>query len=233
MAKKEKGLLPDKKNAPKKTGKRGPQPLDPEKDFDSPTRKDAEEKQGKLTTIVTKQQEQGSLLANNPPKPKVVGDRFEAFYLKPYFAKSPKGDLSVSLAFSVALEKEHKDLLPKIVADAYHDVLKKGRKSMTLRGIPGQRVEIFISHDSKETTLFMPAAKVISAGLALIERKGEGAARKVIRFSFRLQVPIPANAKSDDVSYFAERNLQNSFWLKLAEADPELFKDEDEDEGDE
>jgi len=210
------------KDTRKKTGKRLPYPHDPE---------DPKEQIEKLTTVVTKQDAPaGSLLANNPPKPKVVGDRFEAFYLKPYFAKSPKGDLSVALAFSVALEKEHKELLPKIVADAYHDVLKKGRKSMTLRGIPGQRVLIFISHDSKGEILFLAAAKVISASLALIERKGEGAARKVIRFSFRLQVPIPAGAKSDEVSYFAERNLQNSFWLKLEEADPALFEDDSEEE---
>jgi len=222
MAKKSnpKSLLPDKKNAPKRTGKR----LLP------PEEKDAAEKIGKLTTIVTKQQPTGSLLADNPPKPKVVGDRMEVFYLKPEFQKYSKGDLTLALAFSVALEKEHRELLPSIVADAYHDVLKKGRKSMTLRNVPGQRVELFISHDTKETLLFLPAARVTNASLALIERKGEGAARKVIRFSFRLQVPIPANAKTDDVSYFAERNLQNSFWMKREDADPELFKEDDDDE---
>lgn len=212
--KKDRPLLPDRKHAPKKTGKRLQPPEDPN------------DQSEKLTTIVTKQ---GSLLADNPPKPKVVGDRMEVFYIKPIFSKSAKGDLSVSLAFSVALEKEHKDLLPQIVADAYHDVLKKGRKSLTLRNVPGQRVELYLSHDAKDVLLFLAAAKVTSASLALIERKGEGAARKVIRFSFRLQVPIPAQAKSDKVSYFAERNLQNSFWMKTEDADPELFK-EDEDE---
>lgn len=219
---KKKSLLPDKKNAPKKTGKRLPHPEDKD---------DAESKIEKLTTVVTKQNE-GSLLADNPPKPKVIGDRFEAFYLKPYFAKSAKGDLTVALAFSVALEKEHKELVPKIVADAYHDVLKKGRKSMTLRNVPGQRVEVFLAHDSKDPVIFLAAAKMISTSLALIERKGEGAARKVIRFSFRLQVPLPKNAKTDDVSYFAERNLQNAFWMKLEECDRALFEgDDDTEEG--
>jgi hypothetical protein len=217
---KSKSLLPDKKSAPKRTGKRGIKPLDPKEDFDTPTKIE------KLTTIVTKQE--GSLLADNPPKPKVVGDRFEAFYLKPIFAKSPKGDLSVSLAFSVALEKEHRELLPKMVSDAFHDILKRGRKLLALNGVPGQAVEIFLSHDADAPTLVLPAARMTSTSLALVQRKGEGAARKVIRFSFRLQVPIPANAKSDDVSFFAERNLQNSFWLKLADADPSLFAEEDE-----
>lgn len=211
-----KSHLPDKKNAPKKTGKRLPPP------------EDIGDTLEKLTTVVTKQEPTGSLLANNPPKPKVVGNRFEAFYLKPHFAKSAKGDLSVALAFSVALEKEHKELLPKLVADAYHDVLKKGRKSMTLRNVPGQRVEIFLQHDDKAPELLLPAARLTNTSLAFIERKGEGAARRVIRFSFRLQVPIPAQAKTDQVSYFAERNLQASFWLRMEEADPSLFEDDDE-----
>jgi hypothetical protein len=210
------------KDTRKKTGKRLPYPADPEDPKDNP-----EKQIETLTTVVTKQQATGSLVADNPPKPKVVGDRFEAFYLKPHFAKSPKGDLSVALAFSVALEKEHKELLPKIVAEAYHDVLKKGRKSMTLNGIPGQRVSVYLSHDSKGEILFLAAAKLTSASLALVERKGEGAARKVIRFSFRLQVPLPAGSKTDDVSYFAERNLQNSFWIKLEEADPALFEEDE------
>jgi hypothetical protein len=213
--------LPDKKNAPKKTGKRGIKPLDPEADFDKAVTQQTEMSAGPRGS---------SLLVEQPPKPRVVGDRFEAFYLKPFFQKDPKtGKLSVALAFSVALEKEHRPLLPKMVSDAYHDILKKGRKGMQLRSIPGQQARIYISHDAAEELLDLPAAKVMSAALALIEKKGEGSARKIIRFSFRLQVPIPKDAKSDPVSYFAERNLQNNFWMKLDEANASLFEDEDED----
>lgn len=217
-----KSALPDKKNAPKKTGKRGIKPLDPVEDFEKPVTEQTEMSAGP----------KGSLLADNPPKPRVMGDRMQVFYLKPYFAKSAKGNLTVSLAFSVALEKEHKELLPKIVADGYHDILKKGRKGLQLRSIPGQHVQIFLSHDSDDYILELGAAKVTNAALALIERKGEGAARKVIRFSFRLMVPIPKDAKSDSVSYFAERNLQNDFWMKLEEAAEKLWDEDEAEEAD-
>jgi hypothetical protein len=213
MARPKHDALPDKKHAPKRTGKRLPRPEDP-------------------AELVTEQTEmKGSLLAEQPPKPKIVGDRMQVFYLKPYFQKDAKsGKLSVAMAFSVALEKEHRPLLPKIVADGYHDILKKGRKSMALSSIPGQHAQIYLSHDAKEELLDLPAAKVTNAALALIERKGEGSARKVIRLSFRLQVHLP-NEQNDGVSYFAERNLQNDFWLKMEETNAKLFDDEEDEEG--
>jgi hypothetical protein len=213
------GLLPSKKNAPKKTGKA----LKPPED-----KKDLEEQAGKLSTIVTKQTDTGSLQADNPPKPKVVGERFQVFYLKPRFEKTPKGRLYVRLPFTVTMEKEHKELMPSIVASGYTDLMKVGRSGMKLKNIPSQRAEIFPAHDSKSPALFLSAARVTFANLALIQRKGEGVARRVIRFAFSLEIPIPAQADSDPVSHFAERNIQNTFWMKWEGTDQNLFDEGDE-----
>lgn len=214
--------LPDKKNAPKRTGKAGPRlPLDPNEDFNTPTRKAPAEQLAELDKPAEKK---GSLLAEQPPKPKVVGDRMEVFYLKPIFGKTPKGDITVAMQITVPLEDGHLDLLPKIIADGYKDVTKKGRKSMNFRELPGQRAEFYLSSDSKDVALELPAAKMINAGLAIVERKGEGSARRVIRLSFRLQVKL-----SRDVTNFAEHNLQNNFWLKLEETQDALFDEGDED----
>jgi hypothetical protein len=213
--------LPDRKHAPKKTGKSGVRPpLDPVADFDTPTRT-AESQLEELDKPATKK---GSLLAEQPPKPKVVGDRMEVFYLKPIFGKTPKGDITVAMAITVPLEDGHLELLPKIIADGYKDVTKKGRKSMNFRELPGQHAQFFLSHDSAEAALELPAAKMINAGLAIVERKGEGSARQVIRLSFRLQVKL-----AREVTNFAEHNLQNTFWLKLEETQEELFDEGDED----
>jgi hypothetical protein len=220
---KKKSLLPDKKAAPKKTGKRGIKPLDPEADFNEPTRK-----LETLSTITTKQEEP-SLLANNPPKPKVFGSRFEAFYLKPEFNKSTKGVISLALPFTVVLDKEHKGLLPEAVASGYSDAQKPGRAGSTLKDIPGQRVEIFISHDAKHPLLVLPNATLIKGSVRVVERKGEGSARKVFRLSFQAQVVLSTQTKNDQLTYFAEKNLQNSFWIKIEQTDPALFeKDEEE-----
>jgi hypothetical protein len=219
---KKKSLLPDKKTAPKKTGKRGIKPLDPESDFNEPTRK-----LETLSTITTKQEEP-SLLANNPPKPKVVGDRFEAFYLKPKFEKSTKGVISLALPFTVVLEKEHKGLLPVAVASGYSDAQKSGRAGSILQDIPGQRVEIFISHDAKDQLLILPNATLIKGSVRVVERKGEGSTRKVFRLSFQAQVILSSRTKNDQLTYFAEKNLQNSFWLKIEKAEPTLFEEDEE-----
>jgi hypothetical protein len=199
---------------PKRTGKKGiGPPLDPSDDFDTPTRKEPEA-----------QQAHGSLLAEQPPKPKVVGNRFEVFYLKPIFAKTPKGDITVSLAITLPLEDSHDGLLPKIIHDGYRDITKKGRKGMTFTELPGQHAAFYLTSDIKEESLVLPAAKMINASLALVQRKGEGEARKVIRLSFRLQVKL-----SKEVAHFAEHNLGNNFWLSLKETEEPLFDEEDND----
>jgi hypothetical protein len=207
---------------PKRSGKRGltlanavhSAALDADKDFDTPTRTQATVLGGA----------QGSLLIEQPPKPKVVGDRFEVFYLKPIFAKTPKGDITVSLAITLPLEDSHDGLLPKIIHDGYRDITKKGRKGMTFTELPGQHAMFFLTSDIREESLVLPAAKMINASLALVQRKGEGEARKVIRLSFRLQVKL-----SKEVAHFAEQNLGNNFWLSLKETDEPLFDEEDED----
>jgi len=198
------------KHAPKRTGKRGIGPIDAVKDFDSPVKRDPPEAKG-------------SLLVEQPPKPTIVGDRMEVFYLKPLFGKTPKGDITVSLAITLPVEDEHDGLLPKIVHDGYRDVLKKARKAINFSELPGQRAEFYISSDAKEESLVLPAAKMINTSLALIQRKGEGQSRQVVRLSFRLQVKL-----SREVAHFAENNLQNSFWLKLSESQEELFDEDDE-----
>jgi hypothetical protein len=217
----EEGQPAPKTPPPKRSGKRGltlanavhSAALDPGADFDTPTRKEPEA-----------QQAHGSLLAEQPAKPKVVGDRFEVFYLKPIFAKTPKGDITVSLAITLPLEDTHDGLLPKIIHDGYRDITKKGRKGMTFTELPGQHAMFFLTSDIHEESLVLPAAKMINASLALIQRKGEGEARKVIRLSFRLQVKL-----SKEVAHFAEQNLGNNFWLSLKETDEPLFDEEDED----
>lgn len=211
-------LLPDKKSAPRKSGKKGIGALDVEKDFETPTKKEPEAKTEAAKPV-------GSLLVKQPEKPKVVGDRMEVFYLKPIINKTPKGDITISLVVTVPLEDAHKSILPKIIQDGYHDMKKKGRTGMNFKDVPGQRAEFYVSSDAKEETLVLPAAKVTNASLALVQRKGEGQARDVVRLSFRLQVKL-----SREVANFAEHNLQNNFWLSLAETQEELF---DEDAGEE
>jgi len=207
---KAKHALPDKKNAPKKTGKKGIGPLNVEDDFKEPVRKEPEQK--------------GSLLVEQPKRPTVVGDRFEAFFLKPSFSKTKDGKKLVGLRFTVPLEDEHDGLLPKIVHEGYKDVKKKGRNKIGFNGVPGQCVDIYLSQDIKEEALTLPAAKFLNSRIDIIERKGEGATRKVIRLSFTLQVE-----QSHEVRNFATESHGANFWLQMEETEEMLWDEDEED----
>ncbi len=161
--------------------------------------------------------------------PKRTGKRCVGPKLDPVadFDAPVKKDPPEAKGSSLLVEQPPK---PTIVGDRmevfyYRDVLKKARKAINFSELPGQRAEFYISSDAKEESLVLPAAKMINTSLALIQRKGEGQSRQVVRLSFRLQVKL-----SREVAHFAENNLQNSFWLKLSESQKELF-DEADDEG--
>ena len=175
-----------------------------------------------FSKLTTKQKPMTTaLMADNPSKPTVMNGRMKVFYDKPHFTKS-KDHILVALQLSIPLEQEHDDLLPKIIIEAHKDVLKRGRKRILLNGLPAQHASIYLTHDDEEELVVLPACKLVSANVALVERKGEGSSRKVVRFSFRLQAEY-----SRSLAIFAESNLQNDFWLVMKESQESLW-DEDE-----
>jgi len=200
-----KSLLP--KKPPKKTGKRGIKPLDADEDFDKPVTQQTSMEVG--------------LKADNPPTPAVANGRMKVFYDRPIFSKY-KDVVLIALQFSVPLDKEHDPLLPKVVADAHRDLLKKGRVKINLNGIDAQHAMLFLSSDIEEEIAALPACKMTNVNIAMIERKGEGRARKVARLSFRLQ-----SERSEPLAHFAEMNLDNDFWLQLKASQESLWDEED------
>jgi hypothetical protein len=212
--------LPDKKHAPKKTGKRGIKALDPGEDFDKPVKKDAATEIDKPTAH---KKGAGSLLAEQAPRAKVVGERMEVNFRKTECKKVPKLGVALLMHMSFPLDKEHKDVLPKIVIDGYSDVAKKGRKCIILKDIPFQKVKLYYASDgADEPWLEFDSAALTNASVALIERKGEGSVKKVIRFAFTLMV------KYTDSSV-ADKNVDNNYWITFEETQAKLF-DEDEEE---
>lgn len=223
MAKKNKASverhLPDRKNAPKKTGPKrgvgGVQPLDESKDFDQPTKKTPE-----------KDEDQPELLETPaaPPKPTVVKGRFEATILPPIYSSAPKsGDKLISIRVSLALTDDHKKIFPKIVEDSWGWVRKPNRPKATIN-MPAQTARFYLAHDVDEEEIGLPIAKVTNANLAVIQKKGDGTALKIIRFQFRLQVPWSAQ-----VSKFVDSHYNVKLWLEMKTTQEKLF-DEEEDE---
>jgi hypothetical protein len=203
------------RKAPKRTGRKGIGPaLDPVKDFETPTRKKPEAAK-----------EQAELLKVPATAPKlIVKDRMAIRYLRPIFDKTKKGKLTVALKFSLPITEEHMDVLPKIMHDGWQIISKRGRKRLDLIDVPPQRVAFYLASDIGEEALVMPAALVSHVAYAVVQKKGEGEAKKVIRLSFRLQVPV-----SQEVEHFAVHNVDADFWMVMKPSQEDLF-DEDEEE---
>lgn len=217
--------MPDRKNAPKKSGKKTlvGRPLDQDKDFDVPAIK-AKELLAELDKPTPKKEvAKGSLLALQPDTPTVANGRIKVFYDKPHHSKY-KDVILIALQITVPLTEKHLKFLPKIIADGFHDINKKGRSRMNFRDLPAQHVTFYLDSNRKEEVLSIPAAKMVSANLALIQQKGEGTARDVVRFAFQLQAE-----HSKPLETFAALNLANDFWVEMENTQESLW---DEEEGD-
>lgn len=200
-----------------KTRKR--KPLDPVEDFEKPVKKDAAEQ---LAELDKPPEKKGSLLIEQPDTPTVANGRMKVFYGKPFFEKY-KDVALIALRITVPLTDKHQKLLPKIMANGYADINKKGRSRINLKDIPAQRVDFYLESDRRASALTIVTAKIVKANVALIQRKGEGAAREVVRLSFEIQA-----IDSDTINTFALKNMENEFWLEMGETQKKLW-DEDED----
>lgn len=240
MTAKAKHGLPSKRNAPKKTGSRGLTLANSEhakQEFEGSLTEQDEQRQAKedgdpaaADDKKAKVTEKGSsLLVEQPPKPKVVGELFEAFYLKPVYKKNAKGALLVGLQITAPIEKEHSSILPGLLANAYKATLKRGVAGQRLKDVPAQNVSFYAASDQPEPMCELAAAQILNAHVDVIQRKGEGESRKVHRLSFLAQVKHSA-----DVLRFADRNYGNNFWIKLTAAQLKIdgVTESDEDEED-
>jgi hypothetical protein len=191
-------------------------PLNPKKDFDTPTRKPAGE-QAALVQIPLKE-----------PEKLVENKRMKVSYVRPRFDRNKKGNRYVSLEISQVITVEHKDFLPKLIMGAWEDLAKKNRTRLDLKDVPLQAAKFYLAHDMEDAALELSAARVTNVSLQVVEEKGTGKANKVIRLSYRLRVPL-----SRDVAHFSEWNFGDQYYLVMAEAAGDnLLEDEEEDEED-
>jgi hypothetical protein len=148
----------------------------------------------------------------------------KAFYGTPRYSKF-KDVVLIALQMSIPLSEKHLKLLPKIVEAGFHGLNdKEGFTRINLKNIPPQHVVFYLESDQKTPILTLSVAKVTSANVALIEQKGEGKIRSVVRFAFNLQ-----SEDSDAISNFARLNVDNNFWIEMSKSQEDLW-DVEEDE---
>lgn len=190
--------------------------LDKDKDFDKPLTKPG-------TPAAEEAKQQGELIQvdDNEKNPAVVGEKIKATYVKPHFDLMKGGDRIVALEVSFPLTEDHDGLLPKKVKQGW-DFIKKGYPRLDVDDIAGQKVAFYMTHDDDEEILVLPAAKVSHASLRVVEETGTGAAKEVIRFSFRLGVKL-----TKEVAHFAEWNYGNIVYMEMADSQEKLFDEEE------
>jgi hypothetical protein len=207
MGTKSKSHLPDRKSAPKKNGKRGPRPLDPGEDFESPTRKEAEQQE----------------LLQLPTQPAIQNGKMAMHFAKFVTDKSKNQNRIVNMDFSLELDPEHKGQLPKEIEDAWKDLQRGSVKRIDPDGIGTQNVSISLTPDGKEDISI--TAAVAKASISRITAKGQGKERKITR----LQIRFVTNYEKD-VEHFCGVAYDETVWVALEDSQTSFGEDEGDEE---
>lgn len=216
MKKAKKGARKPEDTLPKTAKRNGKKylagrPLDPDEDFATPAKKPQEEMFSKEET--------------NSERPTVLEGKMLVIFLKPIYSKPPKRDREIALQMSMPLSDLHmkgRTLDPKI-KKAWDTVSEGDANSVDLGELDPRRVEIFLAPDIKKPELDFHVARIAACKVGLVQKRGEGEARRMVRLLFRVQVPV-----NKQVSEFADNSYPNPFWISFSKTNEELPESEEE-----
>lgn len=186
--------------------KRSTRQLDPKKDFSGPTRKEPEQ-------LSAKDLEAHNELAQMPSQ--IRNGFMSVNFVKPHLDVD-KDNRTAALEFSLELTDEHRSLLPKKVVEEWDHIKQGNNELLDVVGVGAQHAEISLSPDEEvDLEENVPIERI---RLQVIEAKGTGDAKDIIRLSFRLVCDLTQN-----VERFACRNFGKTVWLKLQACQGELL----------
>jgi len=190
------------KRAPKKTGKRGPRPLDASADFDNPVRKEAEEPvQGELIKEPT------------PPAPPAIQHGKIAMHFVGYKAKRSKDrDKIVNMDFSLELTDAHRKHIPREIEDAWHELENNQYRSVEPNGSAEHNLALYLASDQEEPDL-ATVATLSKAVVSRIQERGKGEARKITRLVMRFVTEL-----TKDVDHFCVNAYDETVYAKIEAA---------------
>jgi len=146
------------RNAPRKSGKRGPRP------------QDREDAQGKLLDVPA------------PPPATIQNGRASMHFVKYVPDRDKNRNRIVTLNLTLELEDAHKGLFPREVEDAWKDLKRGSVKRIDPDGIGPQKLDIAMVPGAESDLVVTAAVK--RASISRIKTKGKGKTRSVIRLSF-------------------------------------------------
>jgi hypothetical protein len=191
----------------KKTGKRGPRPLNPQTDFDNPT------------TVAPTPGEPLFPVAEQR-SPAIQHGKMAAHFVKYVPDRTKNRDRIVFLDFSLELEDAHAGRLPREIEDAWKDLKNGSIKRIDPNGIGSQNLAISLVPDGQVDLQIVAA--VPKASISRITAKGKGKERKITRLQMRFLTSF-----TKDVEEFCANAYDETTWLTIEESQ-RSFGDEEE-----
>jgi hypothetical protein len=137
-------------------------------------------------------------------------------FVKPHLDVA-KDKRTAALEFSLELTEDHRSLLPKKVVEEWDHIKQGNNELLDVVNVGAQHLDLRLAPDDDETDL-EDNAPVERIRLQVIEAKGTGDAKDIIRLSFRLVCDLTQN-----VERFACRNFGKTVWIKLQACQGELL----------
>lgn len=187
--------------------KRSTRALDPKKDFDTPTRKEPEQ-------LSAEDLKAHSAIAQMPST--IRNGFMSANFVKPHLDVD-KDKRTAALEFSLELTEEHRSILPNKLLREWDHIAEGTCKLLDVIGVGAQHFDLRLAPDDDESDL-EENAPIEKIRLQVIEDKGTGDAKDIIRLSFRLVCELTQN-----VERFACRNYGSTVWLKMFACQGELL----------
>lgn len=148
----------------------------------------------------------------------VQNGRMLATYVGLGLERDKDGERLIHLDFSLPLESGvHDGIIPEKIKNAWYYLQTSEDISVTVNGIPGHTLDVFIDPKEKKPKLHLVGAAFSKAIVKIVEEVGKGRAKKITRFAFRLLVD-----RDEEVVAFAAWEDGQEFWLKLAETQGKL-----------
>lgn len=187
--------------------KRSGRQLDEKKDFNEATRKEPEQ-------ISAAELEAHKEIEKMPSQ--IRDGLISVTFVKPHLDVE-KDKRTAALELSLELTEDHLDYLPKRVQQAWEAIESDLYKRLDITRINAHHFELRLVADDKESDLEANAL-VEKVTLSVIEDKGTGDAKDIIRLSFRLVCDLTQN-----VERFACRHFGKTVWLKMQACQGELL----------
>lgn len=147
----------------------------------------------------------------------VIGNRLLAEYVKPHYDRDKEGDRFVAMEFSFGLTKDHAGKLPESVDDAWKFIRKGINRTIGSIEIAPHLVHVYLASDVQSPEISMLFTDITHGALAVVEERGSGKSSEVIRYSFRVRVPV-----DEGICSFADNSFGNTVWLEMEEAQRKL-----------